>query len=106
MQMSRHNTKDWSAADDTALALAARSGDAAAFEEIVRRYQGRVYAAAYRVTGNREDALDAAQHVNDILGLGGLDAELFEQLRFEDGVDEPSAIGEFGAFEEGGAEAE
>ena len=61
MQMSRQHTKDWSAADDTALALAARAGDMAAFEEIVRRYQGRVYAAAYRVTGNREDALDAAQ---------------------------------------------
>ncbi len=47
--------------DDTALALAAGRGDVAAFEEIVRRYQGRVYATAYRVTGNREDALDVTQ---------------------------------------------
>lgn len=38
-----------------------KGGDDGAFDEIVRRYQGRVYAAAYRVTGNREDALDVAQ---------------------------------------------
>jgi len=47
--------------DDTALALALKSGDESAFDELVRRYQGRVYAVAYRVTGNREDALDVAQ---------------------------------------------
>ena len=47
--------------DDKALALVLKSGDLSAFDEIVRRYQGRVYAAAYRVTGNREDALDVAQ---------------------------------------------
>ncbi len=47
--------------DDKQLALALQSGDKSAFDEIVRRYQGRVYAAAYRVTGNREDALDVAQ---------------------------------------------
>ncbi len=48
-------------AGDTELALAAQSGNLDAFEEIVRRHQGRVYATAYRVTGNREDALDVAQ---------------------------------------------
>lgn len=61
MSMFRKNSFEPSKADDNALALAARAGDMAAFEEIVRRYQGRVYAAAYRVTGNREDALDVAQ---------------------------------------------
>jgi RNA polymerase sigma-70 factor (ECF subfamily) len=61
--MSDMNTAppERSGTDDTALALAAGRGDVAAFEEIVRRYQGRVYAAAYRVTGNREDALDVTQ---------------------------------------------
>ena len=49
--------------DDKALALALQSGDEAAFDEIVTRFQGRVYAVAYRVTGNREDALDIAQEV-------------------------------------------
>lgn len=52
---------DYSAQDDTALALALKEGDSLAFEELARRYQGRVYAVAYRVTGNREDALDVAQ---------------------------------------------
>jgi len=47
--------------EDTDLALAMKRGEEAAFEEVVRRHQGRVYATAYRVTGNREDALDVAQ---------------------------------------------
>jgi len=46
---------------DTELALALKAGDESAFDELVRRYQGRVYAVAYRVTGNREDALDVSQ---------------------------------------------
>lgn len=46
---------------DEQLALAYKAGDPHAFEELVRRHQGRVYAIAYRITGNREDALDAAQ---------------------------------------------
>jgi len=45
------------------LALALKAGDRLAFDELVRRHQGRVYAVAYRVTGNREDALDVAQEV-------------------------------------------
>lgn len=47
--------------EDTGLALALQQGDQLAFDEIVRRYQGRVYAVAYRLTGNREDALDVTQ---------------------------------------------
>jgi RNA polymerase sigma-70 factor, ECF subfamily len=47
--------------DDTDLALALKDGDERAYDELVRRYQGRVYAVAFRVTGNREDALDVAQ---------------------------------------------
>lgn len=43
------------------LALALKAGQEDAFDEIVKRYQGRVYAVAYRVTGNRDDALDVAQ---------------------------------------------
>ncbi|HOJ67447.1 MAG TPA: sigma-70 family RNA polymerase sigma factor [Candidatus Hydrogenedentes bacterium] len=47
--------------DDIALVEAVRSGRMDAFDEIVRRYQGRIYAAAYRIVGNREDALDVTQ---------------------------------------------
>ena len=52
---------DYQTQEDTDLALALQKGDQLAFDEIVRRYQGRVYAVAYRLTGNREDALDVAQ---------------------------------------------
>jgi RNA polymerase sigma-70 factor (ECF subfamily) len=41
----------------------ARQGDAAAFEEIMIRYQRRVINTAWRMLGNREDARDAAQDV-------------------------------------------
>lgn len=46
---------------DEELALALQGGDAQAFEELVRRFQGRVYAVAYRMTSNREEALDITQ---------------------------------------------
>ena len=53
---------DWQALADDELALAFRDeGRQEAFDELVRRHQGRVYAVAYRMTGNREDALDVAQ---------------------------------------------
>lgn len=41
----------------------ARNGEAAAFEEIMVRYQRRVVNTAWRMLGNREDARDAAQEV-------------------------------------------
>lgn len=41
----------------------ARSGDLAAFEELIRRHQRLVLTTALHLTGNREDAQDAAQQV-------------------------------------------
>ncbi len=52
---------DLAALTDDELALALKAGKEAAFDEIVRRFQGRVYAVAFRITSNREDALDVAQ---------------------------------------------
>jgi RNA polymerase sigma-70 factor (ECF subfamily) len=52
---------EYSDLGDTDLAIAWKRGDPRAFDELVRRFQGRVYAVAFRVTGNREDALDVAQ---------------------------------------------
>ena len=52
---------DGATLSDGDLASALKNGDECAFEELVRRHQGRVYAIAYRVTGNREDALDVVQ---------------------------------------------
>jgi RNA polymerase sigma-70 factor (ECF subfamily) len=38
-------------------------GDLHAFEALVRQYKGRVFATAYRLMGNREDAEDMGQEV-------------------------------------------
>lgn len=46
---------------DEELALALKGGDELAFEALVERHQGRMFAVAYRITGNREDALDVVQ---------------------------------------------
>jgi len=40
---------------------AAQQGDADAFEALVTRYEKQVYALAFRLCGNAEDATDAAQ---------------------------------------------
>jgi RNA polymerase sigma-70 factor (ECF subfamily) len=46
---------------DEALAALAAAGDACAFEEIVARYQARVYRLACRLTGGEDDAPDVLQ---------------------------------------------
>lgn len=47
--------------DDRQLVEASRSGDSAAFEELVRRKTGKVFGLCTRMLGNREDAKDVAQ---------------------------------------------
>jgi RNA polymerase sigma-70 factor, ECF subfamily len=49
------------AADDTALVLAAKGGDARAFEILVERHQRSILAVAMRFSRIREDAEDIAQ---------------------------------------------
>jgi RNA polymerase sigma-70 factor, ECF subfamily len=46
---------------DEALATRFRVGDSASLDTLVRRHQASVVAVAYRMTGNREEALDVAQ---------------------------------------------
>lgn len=48
---------------DETLANAARSGDRAAFGVLIGRHYDRVFALAWRLTGNRADAQDLAQEV-------------------------------------------
>ena len=48
-------------ADDLELVRRAQSGEAPAYDELVRRYQERVYATIYHMTSNHEDANDLAQ---------------------------------------------
>jgi len=47
--------------DEHLLVAAAKKGDAAAFEELVSRYEGKIFRLTKNITGNREDAEDAMQ---------------------------------------------
>lgn len=57
--MSR--SKDYSSASDEALVRDAQGGDMAAFEELVARHRDKVYARAYSMMRNEEEALDLSQ---------------------------------------------
>ena len=56
-------TNDSVEVDDKELVQTIRAGDAAAFEQLVRRKTTKVYALCYRIIGNAEDAKDIAQLV-------------------------------------------
>jgi RNA polymerase sigma-70 factor (ECF subfamily) len=47
--------------DEKCLVDACRAGNTEAFGVLVRRYEGRLYPTAYRLTGSAEDALDLLQ---------------------------------------------
>jgi RNA polymerase sigma-70 factor, ECF subfamily len=47
--------------DEPLLVAAAKSGDAAAFEELVSRYEHKIFRLTMNITRNREDAEDAMQ---------------------------------------------
>ncbi len=49
------------AAEDMALVTRAKQEDAAAYDELIRRYQERIYATVYHMTSNHEDANDLTQ---------------------------------------------
>src|SRR5882724_7978435 len=52
---------NYSSADDDALVKAARQGGLAAFEELVFRHRDQIYARAFSMTRNEEDAVDLSQ---------------------------------------------
>jgi RNA polymerase sigma-70 factor (ECF subfamily) len=47
--------------EDIALVQRSQKGDMAAYDDLVRRYQERIYATIYHMTANHEDANDLAQ---------------------------------------------
>jgi RNA polymerase sigma-70 factor, ECF subfamily len=53
--------KDHSSADDQSLVRAAQRGDMAAFEELVARHRDRIFARAYSMMRNEEEAVDLSQ---------------------------------------------
>ncbi len=52
---------DHSSADDKSLVRAAQKGDLIAFEELVARHRDKIYARAYSMMRNEEDAIDLSQ---------------------------------------------
>jgi RNA polymerase sigma-70 factor (ECF subfamily) len=52
---------DHSSADDQALVRAAQKGDMAAFESLVARHRDKLYARAYSMMRNEEEAIDLSQ---------------------------------------------
>jgi len=62
--------------DEHLLVAAAKNGDAAAFEELVNRYENKIFRLTSNITGNHEDAEDAMQdaflkayaHLNNFQG--------------------------------------
>jgi RNA polymerase sigma factor (sigma-70 family) len=50
-----------SSVDEAQLVALARRGDLEAYDQLVRRYQERIYATVYHMTANHEDANDLAQ---------------------------------------------
>ena len=53
--------QDLSSADDVGLVRASQKGDTSAFEELVARHRDRIYARAYTMMRNEEEAIDLSQ---------------------------------------------
>jgi len=49
------------AADERELVQWSRNGDLSAYDELIRRFQERIYATLYNMTSNHEDAADLTQ---------------------------------------------
>jgi RNA polymerase sigma-70 factor (ECF subfamily) len=53
--------RDYSSAEDAALVRAAQQGEMRAFEELVARHRDKIYARAYSMMRNEDDAIDLSQ---------------------------------------------
>lgn len=59
--VARNDSGPSAPADETVLVQRAQRGNLEAYDELVRRYQERIYATIYHMTSNHEDANDLAQ---------------------------------------------
>jgi RNA polymerase sigma-70 factor, ECF subfamily len=57
------STAEEAGQEDMPLVERCQRGDAAAYEVLVNRYRGRIYAMTFNLTGNESDAWDLAQEV-------------------------------------------
>ena len=58
---ARQDPESSAPVEEEALVRRTRRGDLDAYDELVRRYQERIYATIYHMTSNHEDASDLAQ---------------------------------------------
>lgn len=61
--MAAEEKKDEASIDERDLLARAKRGEMPAYDELVRHYQGRIYALVYNMTSNKEDAEDLVQDV-------------------------------------------
>ena len=61
MAMSAMSSSPIEIDDEAAIVAQARLGDAKAFSELLRRYEGKIFRLALHITQNREDAEDVLQ---------------------------------------------
>ena len=54
---------DWGEVDEKTLVAAAQKGNDEAFEELFKRFRGKVFSIAFRYTRNYDEALDITQEV-------------------------------------------
>ena len=59
--VARNDSEPSAPVDEDVLVRRARQGDLEAYDELVQRYQERIYATIYHMTSNHEDANDLAQ---------------------------------------------
>ena len=52
---------DYSAAQDVELVQAARTGDMVAFEQLIARHRDKIYARAFMMMRNEDEAVDLSQ---------------------------------------------
>lgn len=60
---AKTTSEDKGELDDRQLVKKATGGDQAAYNSLVERYQGKIYALAYNMTGNNADAEDLVQEI-------------------------------------------
>lgn len=60
-ESSEASAKQAAAQQEAELVRRAKEGDMGAYDDLIRRYQERIYATVYHMTSNHEDANDLAQ---------------------------------------------
>lgn len=61
MDLTTSKVKEIKNVPDEILVSRAKKGDSTAFEELIKRYEDKIYALAYRILGDKDEAYDVLQ---------------------------------------------